>query len=104
MSADGTVRDVKVAKTSGSDGLDEAAVACVAKWHYRPALKDGQLIDAPMTGQGGVEPRRPGFAKSRRYGQEVGRKQKGPVFPPGLFELVLGGRPTRLRCCAASAR
>ncbi|MEI9888997.1 MAG: energy transducer TonB [Rhizomicrobium sp.] len=49
VSADGTVRDVKVAKTSGSDGLDEAAVACVAKWHYRPALKDGQLIDAPMT-------------------------------------------------------
>ena len=49
VSADGTVRDVKVAKTSGSDGLDDAAVACVAKWHYRPALKDGQLIDAPMT-------------------------------------------------------
>ena len=49
VSADGTVRDVKVAKSSGSDGLDDAAVDCVTKWHYRPAIKDGQLIDAPMT-------------------------------------------------------
>lgn len=49
VSADGTVRDVKIAKTSGFDGLDEAAVDCVAKWHYRPAIKDGALVDAPMT-------------------------------------------------------
>jgi TonB family protein len=49
VSADGTVRDVKVAKSSGSDGLDDAAVECVGKWHYRPAVKDGQLIDTPMT-------------------------------------------------------
>ena len=49
VSADGTVRDVKVGKSSGSDGLDSAAVDCVARWHYRPAIKDGQLIDAPMT-------------------------------------------------------
>lgn len=48
VSADGTVRDVKVAKSSGSGGLDDAAADCVAKWHYRPALKDGQLIDAPV--------------------------------------------------------
>lgn len=47
--ADGTVSGVKVAKTSGSDRLDDAAVDCVAKWHYRPAVKDGQLIDTPMT-------------------------------------------------------
>jgi protein TonB len=49
VSADGTVRDVKIARSSGSDGLDDAAVKCVAKWHYRPALKDGELVDAPMT-------------------------------------------------------
>ncbi len=49
VSADGTVRDVKVAKSSGSDGLDDAAVECVGKWHYRPAVKDGQLTDTPMT-------------------------------------------------------
>ena len=49
VSADGTVRDVRIAKSSGSDGLDDAAVHCVSKWHYRPAVKDGQLVDAPMT-------------------------------------------------------
>ncbi len=49
VSADGTVRDIKVTKSSGHDGLDDAAKECVAKWHYRPAIKDGQLVDAPMT-------------------------------------------------------
>ncbi|HWD29759.1 MAG TPA: energy transducer TonB [Rhizomicrobium sp.] len=46
--ADGTVSDVKVTKSSGSDRLDDAAKDCVAKWHYKPALKDDQLVDAPM--------------------------------------------------------
>jgi TonB family protein len=49
VSADGTVRDIKVVKSSGHGGLDDAAKECVAKWHYRPAIKDGQLVDAPMT-------------------------------------------------------
>ncbi|HEX4292968.1 MAG TPA: energy transducer TonB [Rhizomicrobium sp.] len=49
VQADGTVRDVKIAKPSGSDRLDDAAVECVSKWHYRPAVKDGQLVDTPMT-------------------------------------------------------
>lgn len=47
--ADGTVSNVKVAKSSGSDGLDDAAVDCVSGWHYRPAIKDNQTVDAPMT-------------------------------------------------------
>ncbi len=49
--ADGTVDGVKVAQSSGSDRLDEAAVECVAKWHYRPAIKDGVLTDVPWTAQ-----------------------------------------------------
>ena len=47
--ADGTVTDVKVTKSSDSDRLDDAAVDCVSQWHYRPAIKDDQTIDAPMT-------------------------------------------------------
>jgi TonB family protein len=47
--ADGTVSDVKVIKSSDSDRLDSAAVDCVSKWHYRPAIKDDQLVDMPMT-------------------------------------------------------
>ncbi len=49
VAADGTVSAVKIAKSSGSDRLDDAAKDCVAKWHYRPAIKDNVLVDAPMT-------------------------------------------------------
>ncbi|HEY2034533.1 MAG TPA: energy transducer TonB [Rhizomicrobium sp.] len=47
--ADGTVSDVKITKSSDSDRLDSAAVDCVSKWHYRPAIKDDQTVDALMT-------------------------------------------------------
>jgi TonB family protein len=47
--ADGTLSDIKVTKSSGSDRLDDAATDCVAKWHYKPGLKDDQLVDMPMT-------------------------------------------------------
>jgi TonB family protein len=46
--ADGTVSGVSVSKSSGSDRLDDAAVECVSKWHYRPAIKDGKLVDTPL--------------------------------------------------------
>jgi TonB family protein len=49
VAADGQVSGIKIAKSSGYDGLDDAAKDCVAKWHYRPAIKDNQLVDAPMT-------------------------------------------------------
>ncbi|GAA0577456.1 energy transducer TonB [Rhizomicrobium electricum] len=42
---DGTVEGVSVADTSGSQRLDDAAVACVKTWHYRPAIKDGKLAE-----------------------------------------------------------
>jgi len=46
--ADGTVKDPTVSKSSTYDRLDDAAVDCVARWHYRPGIKDGQLVDTPM--------------------------------------------------------
>ena len=49
--ADGTVDGVKVAQSSGYERLDDAAVDCVAKWHYRPAIKDGKLTDIPWSAQ-----------------------------------------------------
>jgi TonB family protein len=49
VGADGTLSGINVAKSSGYDGLDDAAKDCVRKWHYRPALKDNALVDAPMT-------------------------------------------------------
>jgi len=49
VTADGRVEGIKIAKSSGYDGLDDAAKDCVRKWRYRPALKDNALVDAPMT-------------------------------------------------------
>lgn len=43
---DGTVDAIQVTTSSGSERLDEAAVKCVANWHYRPALKDGEIVEA----------------------------------------------------------
>lgn len=48
---DGTVEAVAVATTSGSQRLDEAAVACVKTWHYRPAIKDGKLAEVNSSAQ-----------------------------------------------------
>jgi TonB family protein len=42
---DGTVDAIKVLSSSGSRRLDDAAVRCVAEWHYRPAIKNGQLTE-----------------------------------------------------------
>jgi TonB family protein len=33
---DGTVRDVAVSRSSGSDGLDQLAIKCVSQWRYAP--------------------------------------------------------------------
>jgi len=47
--ADGTLSGIKVTKSSGSDRLDDAATDCVAKWRYKPGIKDDQLVDMPMS-------------------------------------------------------
>ena len=46
---DGTVDSIKVTTSSGSPSLDEAAMKCVSEWHYRPAVKNGQIADAAWT-------------------------------------------------------
>jgi TonB family protein len=91
VSADGTVRDVKVTASSGFDGLDDAAVKCVAKWHYRPALKDGELVDAPMTVKvawnlaepDSSAPSAPETKPDAGKKPDGAGKQKGPASPPG---------------------
>jgi TonB family protein len=36
------VEDVRVTRSSGDDRLDRAAVSAARKWHYKPAVQDGQ--------------------------------------------------------------
>ena len=80
VAADGAVSAIKVAKSSGSDRLDDAAKDCVAKWRYRPALKDNVLVDAPMTGKvnwnlddedAGKKAAAATEGRQRRRGQEI---------------------------------
>lgn len=44
---DGSVTNVTVAKSSGSSRLDEAAVSCAGRWHYKPATQDGNPVETP---------------------------------------------------------
>jgi protein TonB len=45
--ADGSVSDVTVAKSSGSDRLDAATIKCVGHWRYKPATQDGAAVETP---------------------------------------------------------
>jgi protein TonB len=49
ISADGTVSDVAVAKSSGYPDLDEAATPCVSTWKYKPAEQNGQPVETTWT-------------------------------------------------------
>lgn len=46
VTADGGVRSVEVAASSGSAVLDRAAAAAVRRWQFAPATRDGAPIDA----------------------------------------------------------
>lgn len=45
ISTDGGVSNVTVAKSSGYDSLDSAAVSCAGRWHYKPATQDGTPVE-----------------------------------------------------------
>jgi TonB family protein len=51
IAKDGTVKDISVDRSSGSDALDQAALACAARWLYVPAERDGQWIEVPWKAQ-----------------------------------------------------
>src|SRR5690349_19475174 len=46
---DGSVTGRTVTKSAGSKYLDEAGLACVSKWAYRPAMQDGRAVAALNT-------------------------------------------------------
>jgi len=45
IGADGAVRDISVSQTAGAP-LDASAIAAVARWKFKPALRDGQPVEA----------------------------------------------------------
>jgi protein TonB len=44
ITADGDVTGLTVAKSSGSERLDSAAVSCASNWHYKPAILEGKPV------------------------------------------------------------
>jgi periplasmic protein TonB len=41
IGVDGSVKDLAVAESSGSERLDEAAMKCASRWRYKPATGEG---------------------------------------------------------------
>ena len=49
VSTAGSVSNVQVAKSSGHEMLDDAAIRCASSWRYRPALENGRPVAASWT-------------------------------------------------------
>ncbi|MDR3526123.1 MAG: energy transducer TonB [Rhizomicrobium sp.] len=47
VAADGSVKDLAVGQSSGSDILDKASLGCVSKWLYKPIIFKGQSYEMP---------------------------------------------------------
>jgi protein TonB len=44
VDAEGNVKEAAVARSSGSEALDEAALAAAKEWHFEPATEDGTPV------------------------------------------------------------
>lgn len=44
VNTDGSVSNVQVARSSGHQILDDAAIGCASAWRYKPALDDGRPV------------------------------------------------------------
>src|SRR5437762_1235350 len=42
IDADGSVKDISIAESSGNSDLDKAAISCVTTWRYRAARLNGR--------------------------------------------------------------
>ncbi len=49
VAADGTPRDIEVARSSGHSALDSAAVTHLQRTRFLPALRDGEPVDMAIT-------------------------------------------------------
>jgi len=49
VNIDGSVSNVQIARSSGHEMLDQAAIGCSSAWRYRPALEDGRPVARPWT-------------------------------------------------------
>jgi protein TonB len=46
---DGAVSNIQLNQSSGHSDLDDVATRCVSRWHYKPAMQNGQAVEVPWT-------------------------------------------------------
>ena len=51
IAVDGSIKDITVANSSGSERLDNAAMSCAASWRYTPAIEAGHPVEVPWKAQ-----------------------------------------------------
>lgn len=49
IGADGTVTHVALTQSAGDQALDDAALATISRWRFRPATRNGQQVAATVT-------------------------------------------------------
>jgi protein TonB len=49
VAADGAATGADIAQSSGVDVLDQAVLEAVRKWHFHPAIKEGQAVPSDFT-------------------------------------------------------
>lgn len=47
ITVEGTVADLAIAKSSGNESLDYAALVCASAWRYQPAMENGKPVEVP---------------------------------------------------------
>ena len=46
IAVDGSVKDVRVSKSSGDEAFDREGALCAAKWRYESAKENGKAVEA----------------------------------------------------------
>jgi TonB family protein len=82
ITTEGTVKGIKVAKSSNNKDLDDAAVQCVANWVYQPATKNGKPTETPW--QANVIWKIPENPEIRRAAQCLRYRGDLSPIPPGV--------------------
>jgi TonB family protein len=80
VTAEGSVKDPTIARSSGNEDLDDAALQCVTRWRYKPATQDGKPVEvkwqANVVWKMGEPPEVRRAEQCFRY-----RKDQSPVRP-----------------------
>ena len=82
IKTDGTVRDIRISKSSGNKDLDDATVKCAAQWLYKPAMQDGVTVEKPW--QANVVWKIPVSMDVRRAEQCLRYRSDPSPIPPGV--------------------